>query len=323
MKGSQLTKLETLSPAPVSRPAATLRGHCLAFRRAVRVALLGALASCLAGCYSHTLALNKVIVAPGVHDATLEELNTRLASQYAVVKTLTLKVNIQVSTGGTHEGESKVYLTVPGYILVRKPADLLVLLQAPVAGNMLLQMVANGTTFKLLSPPKNIAREGSETVSSPDAKGLESLRPSIIRDALEVPPVGKGESVSRTLGSRILPAAPGKKEAVEEPDYDLTVTRPKQGNELETVRVVHISRVTLKPYEQDVYDRAGNIVEKVIYDNYQKTGDLDFPHSILITIPAAEYTMKIEVTKVTLNQDMDDEQFKLEFPPNMTVQKMN
>ena len=153
-------------------------------------------------------------------------------------------------------------------------------------------------------------------------RGLESMRPSIIRDALLVPPVQPDEYVTLTANSRILPPAPGRKESIEEPDYDLTVSRLRVGHELETIRVIHMSRVTLQPYEQDVYDPAGRIVTTTTYDKFQKSGDVLFPMSILITRPVDEYTLKLDFTKLTLNQKLDDEQFLLKIPDNIPVQKM-
>jgi outer membrane lipoprotein-sorting protein len=44
--------------------------------------------------------------------------------------------------------------------------------------------------------------------------------------------------------------------------------------------------------------------------------------SITITRPIDEYTLKITITKLTLNEPLDDESFKLEFPDNIPVQKM-
>jgi hypothetical protein len=44
--------------------------------------------------------------------------------------------------------------------------------------------------------------------------------------------------------------------------------------------------------------------------------------SITITRPIDEYTLKIIIAKLTLNEPMDDESFKLEFPDNIPVQKM-
>jgi len=275
----------------------------------------------LTGCV-RTHSVNRTVLAPNVMDATLEQLNGRLQDQYSAVKTINAKVTIAASTGGRREGEVQEIPSFSGFILLRKPSDLEVIMQLPVVGSLALEMVADGTDFKLLIPPKKIAREGSEELTKPSPKGFENLRPKIIRDALQVPPVGKDEVVARTLDARILPPAPGKKFETEEPDYDLTVLRAKQGNEMETVRVIHISRVTLKPYQQDIYDKTGHIVEMVSYDKYQRFGDIDFPMSILITMPIDEYSMKIDVSKLTLNQAIDDEQFVLKFPEGMTVEKM-
>ena len=290
-------------------------------RGAIRALALLLISIPLAGCV-RTHSVNKTVLAPNVMNATLEELNSRLQDQYSAVKTINAKVTIAASTGGHREGEVQEIPSFSGFILLRKPSDMEVIMQLPVVGSLALEMVADGTNFKLLVPPKKIAREGLEEITNPSSKGFENLRPKIVRDALQVPPVGRGEFVSETQDSRILPPAPGKKEETEEPDYDLTVSRVKQGNELETVRVIHISRVTLKPYRQDIYDKTGHIVEVVTYDKYQKFGDIDFPMSIVITMPVDEYSMKIDIGKLTLNQAIDDEQFMLKFPEGMPVQKM-
>lgn len=267
--------------------------------------------------------MDKIVVAPNVMDATLDELNTKLGAQYSGIQTLNAKVNIKVATGGKKEGEvQEVIPTFSGYILLRKPSDLRTILQLPLVGSVAMDMVSDGTTFKLVVPPKKIGREGAEEVTKESSKGFENLRPSVIRDALLVPPVSEGEFVSETQDVRLLPPVPGKKVMTEEPDYDLTVTRLKSGKEMQTIRVTHISRVTLKPYEQDIYDAVGRLVEVVKYDNYQKFGDVDFPMSISITMPIYEYSLQIDIAALRLNQPMDDEQFKFDFPADIVVQKM-
>ncbi len=292
----------------------------------VLLAAGAALALGLTGCRSlltRNVAVNKTVLAPNVLDATLEQLNSRLAAQYGAVTTLNAKVNIKVATGGKREGAvQEVIPTFSGYMLLRKPADLRVILQLPVVGSLALDMVSDGKSFKLMVPKKNIAREGSEEIHTKSEHGFENLRPKVIRDALLVPAVTPDEFVNLTQNARILPPEAGKKVSTEEPDYDLTVSRIKSGNVLETVRVIHIGRVSLKPYEQDIYDPDGQLVEVVTYNNYQKFGEVDFPTSILITMPIYEYSLKIDITKLTLNQDMDDEQFKLTFPPDLPVTKM-
>lgn len=258
-----------------------------------------------------------------VMDATVEQLNERIAEQYVAVKSLNAAIDIKASVGGSSVGEIKEYPEFSGYILMRKPDDMRVFMLVPVVRSLALDMVSDGKDFKLLIPPKSKAIVGSDQeVAAPSKNGLENLRPYIIRDALLVPPVLPEELVTLTQDSRILPAAPGKKELTEEPDYDLTVSRIKTGNVLETVRVVHISRVTMKPYQQDVYDQAGRLVTMVTYANYTRFGNIDIPMSILVSRPIDQYSLQITINKLTLNQQLDNEQFVLKIPDNIPIQKM-
>jgi outer membrane lipoprotein-sorting protein len=297
-----------------------------ALRRVITVAIVAGTSLSLTGCLSLTIrhrTVSKTVRAPIVMDATLEQLNQRIADQYAAVKTLNASVDIKASVGGSSVGEVKEYPAFAGYILLRKPNDMRTFMLVPVVRSLALDMVSDGKDFKLLIPPKSKAIVGSDReVATPSANGLENLRPYIIRDALLVPPVLPDELVTLTQDSRILPAAPGKKELTEEPDYDLTVSRIKTGNVLETVRVIHIGRATLKPYEQDVYDHAGRLVTVITYNKYQKFGELEFPTSILVSRPLDQYALQITVDKLTLNQQLDDEQFVLKIPDNIPIQKM-
>ncbi len=312
-------------PFAVTTPRRYFRLTSLRSASLLPALLTPLLAVGLSGCLSIVAPSRRVkqtVLVTQVMDATLDELNSQLAKQYAAVQTLNAHVDIKATSGGQHSGEVREIPTLSGFMLLRKPSDLHVILQLPVVGSRALETVSDGKTFKLLVPSNKTALEGSEEVTTPSKKGFENLRPTIIREALLVPAVLPSELVGLVNGSRILPPAPGKKENTEEPDYDLNVYRLKKGNELEPVRVIHIGRVTLKPYQQDIYDQAGRLVTIVTYDNYQKSNGIDFPMSITISRPIDEYTLKITITKLTLNEPLDDESFKLEFPDNIPVQKM-
>lgn len=289
--------------------------------RLLRGCFLSTLALSLAGC-THIRRVDRTVKAPHVLDATLQQLNTQLAEQYTSIQSFNASVDITATTGGKHEGEVKESSAFPGYILMRKPSDLRTLMMVPLARSLALDMVSDGKNFKLVIPPRSIAREGADGVAVNSKPGLESLRPNIIRESILVPAMQADELVNLTENARILPPAAGKKESIEEPDYDLTISRVKTGHELETVRVIHIGRVTLKPYEQDIYDHAGRLVTVVTYDKYQKFGEIWFPTSILITRPIDEYTLKIDIMKMTMNPKLDDDQFQLKFPDNISIQKM-
>jgi len=295
------------------------------WRRVIGAFIAPALVLSLTGCVT-TRAVNKTILAPDVHQATLDDLLKKLAVEYGGVQTLSLTVNITATEGGARQGQVKTLPSFAGYILLRKPADLHVILKVPFVGSRALDMVSDGQNFKMLIPPKNRAIVGSETVTKPSANGLENIRPNVIRDALQIPPVGPDELVTLTENSRLIAPAHGKTEAIEEPDYDLSVLRKKAGEPdgrvLERVRVIHISRVTLLPYQLDLYDPQGRVVTTISYSKFQKFGDVDYPMSILLKRPLDEYTLQIDIGKLVLNQKLDDESFKLMIPEGIPVQTM-
>ena len=286
------------------------------------LALLAPALLCLAGCQT-IRQVNKTVVAPHLMDATLDQLLASIDSRYSAIQSFTAKTDILASTGGAHTGEVKEFPALTSYIILRKPSDLRLLMQKPFVGSRAIDMVSDGKNFRLvLSLLKTSAYEGLDAPSTkPGKAGLDSLRPNIIRDALLIAPRQPDEFITEAENSRLLTPAKGKQNAVEEPDYDISFLRAKANQVLEIIRVVHISRSTLLPYQQDLYQN-GHIVTTVSYENYQKFGEIDFPMTININRPIDEYALKITVNKLTLNQKIDDEQFVVTFPEGVTVQKM-
>ena len=268
-------------------------------------------------------AVPKVTVIDKVQSATVDQLMNSIAERYKAITTISAtKVEIVATTGGAHAGEVRQAPSFSGFILLRKPKDLTVIMQLPVVGSVAMEMVADGKDFKLVIPPRSRAFTGTEQMTTTSEHGLYSLRPPIVRDAMLIPPVQPDEYVALTEGSRVLPPVPGQKERVEEPDYNLTVLKIKSGRTLQRVRALHFSRVDLKPYRQDVYDEEGRIMTTILYSNWQRSGEIDFPMSLSINRPLDEYTLKIDILKLSLNQKLEDDQFALEIPPNFNVKKM-
>ena len=297
------------------------------------VALLG-LSLALTGCYKTTRNVQQTTAPAIVKDATVDDLVKQLDGNFEAIKTLNASVTIAASTGGGRTGKITDYTSFKGYILMRKPRDLRVILQVPFLGSVAMDMVSDGDNFKLIIPSQNKARIGTDEVKTPSKNSLENLRPGIFFDSILLKGVDSKEFVTVTNSERTLPPdtkaetkAEAKTHAVHiEPDYDLAVISrgsDPASNILQTKRVIHYSRETLKPYQQDIYDASGRIVTTVAYSNYQHYGEIDFPSEIDITRPFDEYALKITITKLTANQPLDDEQFHLEIPAGMTLQKMD
>ena len=287
------------------------------------VAALPVLLAGVTGCFSVKIRpVEKTVIIDHVQDATLDQLMQSLQDNFEAIQTINARVEVTATTGGAHQGEVHEIPTFAGFIFLRKPSDLRVLLQLPVLHSVALDMVSDGKNFKLKIPPKNKAVTGPAAVTTPSSNGFENLRPNIIRDALLVPPLGPDDYVALTKSSRIMPSPTKKHETIEEPDYDITVLRQKKGHVLGRVRVIHVGRADLRPYEQDIYGDSGRIVTEVHYSRYTRFGDIWFPTLIDLSRPIDEYTLKLDMTKVVLNQKLDDETFVLSIPEGMPIQKM-
>jgi outer membrane lipoprotein-sorting protein len=285
----------------------------------------------VSGCYKTTRIVEKSVAPTVVKDATVGDLVKQLNGNYEAIKSFSASVTIAASTGGGRTGKVTEYTSFKGYILMRKPRDLYVVLQIPVFGSVAMEMVSDGHNFKLVIPSQNKARVGTDEVKTPSKNSLENLRPGIFFDSILLRSVGPDEFVTVTESERTLPADPKTEKThtiLVEPDYDLVILgRPKDAaadkQTMTTRRVIHYSRETLLPYKQDIYDEAGRVVTTVNYSKYQKYGEIEFPGEIDITRPFDEYALKIGIVKLTPNTTLDDEQFKLEIPAGMTVQRMD
>jgi outer membrane lipoprotein-sorting protein len=279
----------------------------------------------LTGCFRTTQIVQRTQAPDMYRSTSVENLDKIISDRDEAIKTLTASVLLTASTGGGKEGKVVTYTSFKGYIFVRKPQDLRVILQLPVIGSRALDMVSTNGQFTLVyySPGHgDVWRQGSNTVTTPSKNGLENLRPPVFFDSLLVPGVSPDEFVSLSESTRVLAPQSKHAAAIEEPDYDLAVLKKGTGNALHLERLVHFSRVTLLPFEQDIYDDKGEAETIATYDKYQDFNGIQFPMLIDIKRPLDEYALKLQVTKLTLNQPLENDQFELKIPPGVTVQHM-
>ncbi len=279
----------------------------------------------LTGCFSTVRTVEKVQAPDQYKSADVNTLEKLISRRDAAVRTLNASVLIKASTGGEKTGKVKTYTSFKGYIFVRQPSDLRVILQLPVFGTEALDMVSDANKFTLMTASTHGTRwrQGTNEVTKPSKNGLENIRPAVFLDSLLVPGVTKDEYVTLTESTRILRPQQKHQEAVEEPDYDLAVAKIKSGNMLQLERVVHISRVNLLPFQQDIYDAEGQVVTQATYDNYVQSGDEQFPKRITIRRPLDEYSLTIDVTKLALNESFEADQFVLAVPAGAKIERID
>jgi len=290
-------------------------------KQGLAAGLIG-LAPALTGCLSHTRVVPKARVADVVMSTSLEQMAQQLAHRYESIKTFNATVEMSSITGGALQGKETESLSFTGYILMRKPEFLRVLLLVPVVRTSALDMVSDGENFKLLIPPRHRAIMGSNTVTTPSKNGLWNLRPDVFYDSMFIQGPDEDEIISMTTDIRIIENEKKKKDLIEEPAYALQILAKPEGQTVRTLRVIHINSIDLLPYQQDIYDKNGQVVTKAYYSAYQFYDNIPFPTKIKIERPKDHYSLTVTITKLTLNGHLDDDQFELKIPEGIPVETL-
>lgn len=297
---------------PCSRRAATARGAATAL---VALPLL-----LLSGCLFTTRKL-PVPRGPAVtQTASGEELVDQINQRWNALQSLNVRMEIQASVTKPNEGVARDYTTIRGIILMRKPDLLRVLGQVPVLGTRAFDMASDGKTFTLFIPSKDMAYKGSNSEPPKASTGLENMRPSLFFDAMFVRGLAPDDEYTRTADSDTV-EDPSKKHLLLIPEYILSVMHPRPGShELQTLRVIHIHREDLLPYQQDLYDDHNNLETQVIYGRYADFGDNKYPSTVTIKRPLDHYQVVLTVERVTENMPLSDDQFQLKLPEGTKIQ---
>src|SRR5262249_20345929 len=86
--------------------------------------------------------------------ATLDELLERIQKQQDAIQTINATVQLEPSVTSQAKGEITTYRDVQAFLLVRKPAFLRMIGQAPVVRTTVFDLVSNGDRFGLYLPTK-------------------------------------------------------------------------------------------------------------------------------------------------------------------------
>jgi hypothetical protein len=249
-------------------------------------------------------------------EATLQELVDSINTNAARWQSLQATVDIDASFLERKKSRVAEWPQSRGYILVRKPGMLRMKALVPVVRNVAFDMVTNGQTFGLSIPSKNEFLSGLDRQpAKPATEPIWNLRPRNIYGALLVKAVDEsaGEIAVLQEGIEIV-KDPKTKKDVQQPDYEVLVLA-KEGDGYFIARKIVFSRIDLRPRDQSLFNRKGQVVEFVHYDNFADHGGTLFPEIINIQLPAEDFSVTLSVVKLNLNEPLSDDQFVLEQPP--------
>jgi outer membrane lipoprotein-sorting protein len=281
--------------------------------------LLSTLSAFSCGCVNRGVKARTIVKQaqiPVVKDATREELLDAYNSIARGTKTLNATVELKPTAGSKYSGVIDEYHEVKAFLLAARPAEIRVIGQAPVVGTTVFDMASDGETFRVSIPSKNKFLVGPVGVERNSSKPIENLRPQHLLDALLWPEIRKEEAV--TL--REFNDEKGRY-------YVLSVLRG--GYRLEVLREIWFDRADLQVARMQTLGPKGVLLSDIFLSDWQTTdnsasqstttaapasGITTFPRTIRIERPHDDYKLDLQVTKITLNEEIPAERFRLEQP---------
>ncbi len=266
------------------------------------------------GCVFRTRTVEMRTSTAKLETASKKELVDYINTEASKLQTLNATVDIATSVGGEKKGKVTDYEEIRGYILVRKPDMLRMIGLFPIVRNKAFDMVSVGDHFKLSIPAKNKFYVGHNNVIHPTGNSLEDLRPQVIYSALLLPDINPQNDIAVLEDSNEIIYDAKKKKNLEQPDYVIDIIH-RMGNDWYLLRKIVFDRTNLVPHEQIIYDQKGAVATDVTYQVYQDYNGVSFPNVIQINRPQEEYSIRLTVVKLEINQPLRDDQFALTQPP--------
>jgi len=266
------------------------------------------------GCLFHTRPAEMRTSTAKLETATRQQLVDDIDNEAAKIKTLNATVDIAASVGGEKKGKVTEYQEIRGYILVRKPDMLRMIGLFPIVRNKAFDMVSQGDQFKLSIPAKNKFYVGHNDVVFPDANPLENLRPQVIYNALLLPEIDPQKDIAVLEDSTEIIYDPKKKKNLEQPDYVIDILE-RAADQWYLSRKIIFDRTNLVPHQQIIYNQSGAITTEATYQVYKDYDGVRFPNVIQINRPQEEYSIRLTVVKLVINEPLRNDQFALTQPP--------
>ena len=253
---------------------------------------------------------------PVVRDATREELLDKYNEIARAVKSVNATVELKPTAGSKYSGVIEEYHEVKAFLLAQRPASIRMIGQAPVVGTTVFDMASDGETFRVYIPSKTKFIVGSVALERSSDKPIENLRPQHLLEALLWPEIRKEESVLF-------------EEFNDETARYYILTELRGGYRTEILRKVWFNRADLQVSRLQSFGPKGVLLSDVHVSDWQPLvsdqeihasaapgGLTAFPREIHIDRPHDDYRLDLQITKLSLNEPLPPDRFKLDQPPD-------
>lgn len=267
----------------------------------VLLAVVPVLAAGCGGGIKKTTQVPVAAIRPSL-EATADQLLEQYNQQARAVRSLNAGVELNLVAGSTYTGVIEDYHDVRGFVLAQRPANIRVIGQAPVVAKNIFDMVSDGETFRIFIPSKNKFVIGPTEMDRPAKQAIENLRPQHLLEAFFSQEIPAG----KTILFEEFDAAPQRY-------YILTQVREASGAEI--ARKIWFDRFDLSIERIQTYGPRGRLAADIRYADWQPAGELCYPRHIWLVRPHDDYQLEVRITKLTLNEAIAADRFRLEQPP--------
>ena len=238
--------------------------------------------------------------------ADLPELIQLLNSRAQEIRTLNLSVVFGLTGGSNNTGEIANYEKTKGFILLKRPSLIRTIV---LAFNVrIVDMVSNGVDFKIDVPSKNKFIHGFNNQQFTRRKDSSvQLRPQHIFQALVLDPV---EPSSEANPIDLEEDQEGIRKY-----YVLSVHSRSSDARWSLSRRVWFDRFDLSIVRQKLFGEHGQVNSDITYREFKNFDGISFPTEINLKRPQEDYSLKIQVTKAKINDELENQKFVLEKPP--------
>lgn len=286
-------------------------------RRVKACMVLATLAVISGGCGGGRVVTGHTAVAlkPVAKDATREELLDSYNLMARNTKTLNATVELKPTAGSKYSGVIDEYHEVKAFVLAARPAEVRMIGQVPVIGTTVFDMASDGDTFRVSIPSKKQFLVGTVAIEHASSKPIENLRPQHLLDALLWPEIRKEETVLL-------------REFNDENARYYVLTVLRGGYQVEFLREIWFDRADLRMARMQTFGPKGVLLSDIRLADWltadsaagpgaavtPSSGADLFPRAIRIERPHDDYKLDLRITKVSLNEEIPAERFKLEQP---------
>lgn len=259
-------------------------------------------------------AVTPAALKPVAKDATREDLLEKYNASARAVTTLNATVELKPVAGSKYSGVIEEYHEVKAFLLAARPGSIRMIGQAPVIGTTVFDMASDGQVFRVSIPSKNKFLEGSVLLERTSSKPIENLRPQHLLEALLWPEIRKEEPVLF-------------EEFNDDTGRFYVLTILRGGYQMEILRKIWFDRADLEVARLQTFGPHGILISEMRFSSWQPTnagagGSIPaqgFPRAIRIERPHDDYRLDLQITKVTLNEDIPAGRFKLEPPAGTEI----